>query len=450
MLPKTRKVSPRGALSSNAHRFCTLPNLSLAFTLLCCLLIGAFEQYTSYFSIALLGVFLLNWNRDEFYLFSAVLLLYWEQFYLIAGSTPLYRVYSYLVMIRFFLDIGKVRFRPQFLPTLVVLVSFCVLAATRLSGRMAMMLMADGLLSYMVLIRLRQSAAMMRKLTVVFALTAVCAGVYGLLAGSMVSYGTGMGANEVEIVRYYGTLIDANYAGCFYNVAIFMVLCSDAFRKWYIRLPLLGVLVYFLLMTASQTALLCLGVCFGVYLILRYRAFGILLLVLYLLAALGVVFVLIRIPNPESLGPLSTIAIRLKATFAEVAQGDLSAATTNRTSLWEIAWDFYVRQSLYKKLLGGNVVTMHLSEQYWLDTVGAVHNSYVQGLLNFGMIGTVIIFGTRIIQTIADAIACLTRNESQLPVDINRCVVIISLIFLLYALTIDIFVDWRALYLYFM
>jgi len=446
---KKREVSRVGVLSSNIRYGLTLPNLSLAFALLCCLLIGKFEQYTSLFSLSLLGVMLLNWNKDEFYLFSCVLLLFWEQFYLIPGSTSLYRAYSYLVMIRFFLDIGKAKFRPQFLPPLAVMVCFCVLSASQLYFRMAMTLLADSLLCYMVLIRVRENPKMFRKLTVMFTLAAVCAGIYSLLAKTMFSYGTGLGANEVKIVRYYGTVGDANYAGCFFNVAFFMALCSDAFKKWYVRLPIVGLLLYFILLTASQTALLCLGACFGLYLLLRYRFFGIPLLIVYVLGILAGFFILINIPNPQSLGPFATLATRLQTSFSSAISGNISSLTTGRTDLWKIAWDFYVQQPIEKILLGGNVITTLLTEEYWLNAVGAVHQSYIQGLMNFGLIGTVIIFGVRIVQTLGDTIAVFTKDETHLPVDLNRCVVISSVIFLLYSLTIDIFMDWRFLYLYF-
>ena len=72
-------------------------NLSLAFVLLCCALIGTFEQYEVYFSLAILAVIVLNWNKDEFYLYLGIFILFQEQFYLRAGTTTVYRVYSYLV-----------------------------------------------------------------------------------------------------------------------------------------------------------------------------------------------------------------------------------------------------------------------------------------------------------------------------------------------------------------
>ena len=51
-------------------------NLSLAFVLLCCALIGTFEQYEVYFSLAILAVIVLNWNKDEFYLYLGIFILF--------------------------------------------------------------------------------------------------------------------------------------------------------------------------------------------------------------------------------------------------------------------------------------------------------------------------------------------------------------------------------------
>lgn len=435
-------------IRSTARRIITIPNFSLAFLLLCCLLIGKLEEYEQYLSLAMLAVVLLNWKNDELYIMSPIFLLFWEQFYVVGGSTPLYRVYSYLLLIRVFLDIGKIRFRPQFIPTLAVFACFCILSVGRMSMRIGLNLLADALLSYFILTYVRQKLQLMRRLTLVFALAAVCAGCYSLLAETVVSYETGLGA-QVEIVRYYGTVGDANYASCFYNVAIFLTLCSDAMKKWYVRLPILGALVYFLLLTASQTGLLCLILGMCVYLILRYKTMGVLLTLGFCAGAALAVYALLQMPISKDAGMLSTLHNRLLESFGNLESGNVANLTTDRSVLWKIAMDYFSKQTWLNKLIGGNVIATIISEEYFLKAVGAIHQSYIQGLLDFGILGTIVVFGSRIMQTIADGFACLTGKSLQLPADLMRCAVLTSFIFLLYALTLDMFMDWRFLYLYF-
>lgn len=427
----------------------TLPNLSLAFVLLCCATIGLLGRFETIISILILGVILLNWNNDDFYLYTAVLLFFWDQFYLIRPSTSLFRVYTYLLLIRFVRDIGKVRFRPQFIPVLAVFACFCCVSVSRLHLRLAMTMLVDAALCYAATVYLRQNSALLRKFTMVFALTAICAGFYSLEAQTVVEYETGIGA-QVSIVRYVGTLGDANFAGMYFDLAIFFALCSDAFKAWYIRWPVVGVLAYFVILTASQTALLCLlgGVC--LFVLLRYRVRGIPIALLLLLGAAAGVMLLVSVPFFQQSAVFSTLANRLSQSLSDLQRSDIADLTTNRSKLWRIAWDYFLAQPWYNKLIGGSVVTMLVSEEFFLQSVGAIHQTYIQGLLDFGLIGAVIVFGTRIVQTASDAACCLMRRKTRLSEDMLRCTVMSSYTFLTYALAVDMLMDWRALFLYFL
>lgn len=427
----------------------TLPNLSLAFVLMCCATIGLLGRFETIITLLMLAVILLNWNKDEFYLYATIFLFFWDQFYLLRPSTSLFRIYTYLLLIRFIRDIGKVRFRPQFMPVLAVFACFCCLSVTRLHVRLAMTMLVDAALCYAVTVYLRQDSALMRRFTMMFVLTAICAGMYSLEAQRLVEYETGIGA-QTSIVRYVGTLGDANFAGMYYDLAIFFVLCSDAFKAWYIRWPTVGALAYFVILTASQTALVCLlgGVC--LILVLRYRVSGIPLALLVLLGAAAGVVMMVNVPFFRDSEVFSSLASRLSQSLADLQRSDASDLTTNRTELWRIAWDYFMAQPWYNKLLGGSVVTMLVSEEFFLKSVGAIHQTYLQGLLNFGIIGAVVVFGTRMAQTISDMGICLTRRKTRLSEDMLRCTVMSSYTFLVYALAVDMFMDWRALFLYFL
>ncbi len=450
---RTQSASSRAARKRispvRLRTYWTLPNLSLAFVLLCCATIGSLARFETIISVLMLGVILLNWNRDDFYLYTAVFLFFWDQFYLLRPSTSLFRVYTYLLLFRFVRDIGKVRFRPQFVPVLAVFACFCCVSVSRLHLRLAMTMLVDAVLCYAATVYLRQNPNLLRKFTMVFALTAVCAGLYSLEAQTLVEYETGVGA-QVSIVRYVGTLGDANFAGMYFDLAIFFVLCSDAFKLWYIRWPLVGVLAYFVILTASQTALLCLllGVC--LFLLLRYRAGGIPLVLLVLLGAAAGVLLLVSVPFFRENAVFSTLANRLSQTLSDLRRSDVDDLTTHRAALWKIAWDYFLALPWYNKLIGGSVVTMLVSEEFFLESVGAIHQTYIQGLLDFGIIGAIIVFGTRIIQTLSDTASCLARKKTHLPEDMLRCTIMSSYTFLLYALAVDLFMDWRALFLYFL
>lgn len=423
---------------------------SLAFVLFCCLLIGKFENYTTYFSLAILGVLALNFKNDLFYIFLPIFLFFWDQFYLIPGSTPLYRVYTYMAAIRLVLDFKKLRFRTQFLMPFLVMIGYCLLVMSRENLRYALNISVDVIVSYFVISYVYQDSKLIRRMFTAFSLTAVCSGVYALLAESVVSYETGIGALK-EIVRYYGTIGDANYAGYFYCVAMFMALLNDDLKMWYYRVPVTGALLYFLLSTGSQTALLCMVICACVYILLRYKLHGIPIVLLFLLAVVIFVILLFNIPALQKLGPLATIYNRLQETFFSAQYGDVNALTTNRLKLWQFALKRFQDESLIKKLIGGNVITTYIAEAYFVaGQCTAVHQSFIQGLLDFGVLGVTIIFGVRIIQTLTDTACYYFKKNKKFPEDIYCIMIITSVAFIVFAFTLDMFIDWRFMFTYYL
>lgn len=423
-------------------------NLSLAFVLLCCALIGKFEQFEVYFSLAILAVIVLNWNKDEFYLYIGIFILFQEQFYLRAETTTVYRVYSYLLLVHIFKDFFILRLKPQYMPVMCVFAAFCVLCTARLDFRVSMMVLCDLIFVFVVGCMLHEKPPLMRKFIVVFVMAALCSGIYSLTANTYISYETGLGA-MVTYTRYVGTVNDANYAGCFYNIALFMTMCSNTFRKWYLRLPIVGALVYFILLTASQTALLCMLIGFCVYVVLRYRMAGVPLALIIISGAAIFVAALIYIPALRDAPALSTISNRIQASLVEMQSGDVATLTTNRSELWRLAWEYFTDLPLHKKLLGGSPMTMLISLPELYATIGAVHQSFIQGLLDFGILGTLIVFGTFLAQTGVHALKCLHLDSSELPIDLLRCSVMSAYVFLLYSFTMDLFMDWRILFFFF-
>ena len=442
--------TPWKGLTVGGKSLFTFANLSLAFVLLCCAIIGSFEQYEVYFSLAIVVVVALNWKNDEFYLYIGIFMLFTEQFYLREGTTTAYRIYSYLLLLRLLKDVYTLRVQPQYIPIMFIFAVFSFVCTGRLSFRVSMMVLCDVIFVFMTASILHQKPELMRKFTVVFVLAAICTGLYSLQSKSFISYEEGIGA-QVTITRYVGTVGDANFAGMYYNVALFMAICSDAFKKWYLRVPAVGALLYFIILTASQTGLLCFLIGLCVYLVLRYRVpSGVVLSMTIAFSALLGVVALLNIPELRNHPALSTLAIRIENSIRELNSGDVVTLTTGRTALWRVSWEYFTQRPLLEKLIGGNAVTMLLTKPELLELMGgAVHQSYVQSLLNFGILGTVVIFGTFAGMTIKKFFQCMRLDESWLPIDMLRCSAMTAFIFMLYASTVDIFMDWRSLFLFF-
>lgn len=425
---------------------CTRQNVSLAVIALCCVAIGPLGRFTNALSIVLLLAMLVNIREDDFYFYSVVFLFFWQQFF-IYGDNPAYRVYSYLVLVKFLAEIAQARFRVQYFPALAVFAAFCLFAVGRMTLRMGLNMLADVLLTYLILLRVREKPPLMRRMALLYAAAALFSGLYSLTGGAVVQYEVGIGAQE-EVVRAFGTLADANYAGFFFDMAIFMVLCVRGLRP-IPRGALLAALYALLIATNSLTGILCnlLGV--GFFLLLRYRGKGALYALLLAAGAAAFAWALLNVPALQGIEALSSLAVRLREQLAALRQGRLSDFFTGRTELWAFSWDYFLHLPLWQKLIGGTVVTSVVTVEIFLKNVGAVHQTYLQGLLDFGILGALIVFGTKVGQWLADLCACLRGRAMPLPEDLMQMTLLSSLGFFVYALTIDFFMDWRFLFFYF-
>ena len=217
-------------------QYLTYPNVILGLGWLICTAIGMVPAMESLFSIALLAFALCSSAGMSFTSFD-VFHLFVDQFNLGSGS-PAYRIYSYLVLIKFIVEIPKAKFRVPYLPAFW---SFPLLHFRgRLGGRdpAGPAPLCRYFIIYAILIRLKADPPMFRKMVFLFGAVAVAAGIYSMLAGNIISYDVGReGVRSSEIVRYCATFGDANYAGFFYNIAIFGLLSLKT-PKWYAGCPL--------------------------------------------------------------------------------------------------------------------------------------------------------------------------------------------------------------------
>ena len=160
--------SPWKGLTAGGTSLFSFANLSLAFVLLCCAVIGSFEQYEVFFSLAIVVVVALNWKNDEFYLYIGIFMLFTEQFYLREGTTTAYRIYSYLLLLRLIKDVYTLRIQPQYIPVLLIFAVFSFVCTGRLSFRISMMELCDVIFVFLTASILHQNPELMRKFTVVF------------------------------------------------------------------------------------------------------------------------------------------------------------------------------------------------------------------------------------------------------------------------------------------
>ena len=441
------KTSIREKIQS-FKQYITYPNVLLAIAWLMCLTRGLLPALEQIYSIGLLGIALLLWQRDEFYLMMAFFVFFLDQFYVV-GTTPAYRLFSYIALIKFITELPKVRFRIAYLPAIAVFILFCLFGVGRNGGiRLGLNLLADLVIVYTTLTRMKAVPELFRKLLFMYTLVAVAAGVYSLAAGNVIAYEVGReSVRSEEIVRYCATFGDANYAGFYYNIAIF-TLFSLKRPNLAVRLPVLLILHYFMLLTNSITSFIGYLLCMALFIVLRYPKKAPIIFGAAFFSLLAGVVLVMTIPALNQISFINNVVIRVSEQIRYFESGRMDMFTSGRTDIWSYFWGHFEVQNILGKLFGGNVVTSALTEDKFV-TFRACHQVYIQGLLTFGILGSVVVFSTiigKFFYKIRVYFRTRLKDENS---DFTCVIAIATLMWLFFGFSIDFFLDWRFMFFFF-
>ena len=90
--------------------------------------------------------------------------------------------------------------------------------------------------------------------------------------------------------------------------------------------------------------------------------------------------------NGDGIGDLNGVTEKL----SYIPRGRWDLLTTDRWDIWQDAIAAFSQKDWWGKLVGGSVVTVMVID-YSVMSI-ACHNSYLQSILNFGIIGTFLIY----------------------------------------------------------
>ena len=129
---------------------------------LCSLIPGPMPQLSSVASLLLIGCIALSFFDENFYLYMALFI--YLRYRLLLGDTPAYRLYSYLVVLKFLIDLPKTKFRIAFFPALLVFLMHSLFATSRFENlRIGLNVIIDCVLAYIILLKLYSDKRLMRK-----------------------------------------------------------------------------------------------------------------------------------------------------------------------------------------------------------------------------------------------------------------------------------------------
>lgn len=412
---------------------------------LCSLIPGPLPQLSSVASLLLIGCIAISFFDENFYLYMALFI--YLRYRLLLGDTPVYRLYSYLVVLKFLLDLPKIKFRVAYLPALLVFLMHSLFATGRFESlRIGLNVIVDCVLVYIIILKLLTDNRLVRKFIFAFMLGGLASGIFGWTNDEFSKAINVSGAGAQKITRNFGALSDANFAGLFYSLCIICTLTVKGLSIWVkgVFLALFGIM---LLETASLSALLMLFTIGVLLIILKFRGKSFFILTAGLvLFAVGIVIIL-SVPQLREIDAISALIIRVTEKLSYIPRGRWDLLTTDRWDIWQEAIARFSEKGLWGKIVGGSVVTVMVID-YSVMSI-ACHNSYLQSLLNFGILGTVLIYIPLIIIFIYRLLKHFSKKTGYEGEDIAMLQIIFSFAFIVFGCTVDFFIDWPFMLLYF-
>ena len=407
---------------------------------------GPMPSLSSMASLLLLGCIAVSFFDENFYLYMAIFI--YLRYRLLLGDTPAFRLYSYLVVLKFLLDLPKTKFRAMYLPALFVFFMHSIFATGRFeSMRVGLNVIVDVVLVYVVLLKVLENDNLMRKFMITFMLGGVASGIYGWTNDEFTKNINVSGAGAQTVSRNFGALSDANFAGLFYSLCVVTSITLNKLKFWVrgIFLALFGIM---LLQTASLSAILITCILTIFYIILKFRRKSILILSAAFFAAVIGIAIILAVPQLREIPAISGLIIRINEKLSYIPRGRWDLLTTDRSAIWGDALEIFSNKALWGKLIGGSVITVMVIDKSIISI--ACHNSYIQSILNFGILGTIVVylpmllvFGYRILKH-------FSTPKGYEKEDLKMLQLIFTFAFIVFGFTVDFFIDWPFMMLFFM
>lgn len=422
-----------------------LYNIVFAIGWAACLPIGKFPQFNLIFSVILAGCIAISFFDDNFYLYAALFM--YMRYRMLIGETPVYRIYSYLLVIKFLIEFRNIKFRILYAPAILVFALHCLFALGRVAGiRLGLNALVDFMIIYLVLAVVLQKEELFRKFILAYILGGILSGVYGWTNADVVVDINIRGAGSETASRNFGSLGDPNFAGLYYITCFYASLILKNINKW-IRLVFLALFIIMLLQTASLSAIITLILIGAVVIVLKFRGKSIVILAIAFVAAAAVISVLMSIPQFRELPTISSILIRVSEKMSYISMGKWDLLTTDRYDIWQEALNIFQNKSVWGKLFGGSVITVMFIDESLISI--ACHQSIIQALLDFGVLGTAAVYIPFLGAIVYRLIIHFQTEPGSSKEDIGIIRIVFPICFLVFGMTVDFFIDWAYLFFYF-
>ena len=404
----------------------------------CLLLSTVLPQIVTGVIVLLVSVLLIR--KNELYLVYPAMLFYYESLGQLMGMS-VYRYFSLIFLGYELLGQKRIRWRRSHWLLLGIYTAYAICVILPVNTRKAAFFLVDIICMLMLTEHHLSKPGKRRRFFTVFALTALCSFVTGVLMANTTGHAARINGQYVVMARNNATFEDPNYMGFFFTTAVFATVTLKLFSP---RLRVLIVCALYIMMftTLSMTMIVVNVLLWLAYLFLAKKV-G-----LKVLVCIGIVIAILvgaytyGLLNPDT-PVLGMLSYRISDKLMQAEAGDINALTTNRTGLTMQHLDYFWNQSFFRMLVGMNAASpVHFN----LEGIrGIAHNEYVDLLLNVGIIGAVIF-----ISYIAQNFVKARRQRNRLGQDNTMFLYMVKLIWVLYAMTLTFFGDHRFMLLLFL
>ena len=379
--------------------------------------------------LASVGLFFVN----QIYLAFPIMLFYYSTFGTLAGLS-VYRWFSLLFLVATFMSYREIKISVKQLLVFALYIIYCFAVIGTLNIRRSIFAVMDmGAILVLINCYLRQRDKL-KNFFSVYVLCAFAAYFTGSRLGGLEGAAV-IGGELVEITRNMATFEDPNYMGFFYTAGIFAVVGLKLFTPK-LRVVLVIALYAILLTSLSITAIVVNILLWLLYLTItkNLNAKALFASILALFLVLGLYDYGLQNPDAPVVG---TLSMRIEEKLQQAEAGDIGGATSSRSHLAKRHLQYFWEQPVHKMLIGMNAASALRTDLNGYEEVA--HNEYVDWLLNVGIIGTAIML-YYLVSTIYKPLKTYRRNMTD---QTALTVVMIKLVFVLYAFTLTLYGDYR-------
>ncbi len=406
-------------------------NIGIVGLALCSVAAGFLPQ-NSIVTLAIAALAVLLLVNDELHLLLPFVIFFNEWYGIFLGMS-VQRIYSFLIIVLFLIRKTKTKsIGLRYLAPLAVYLLYGLFVMMQYNTQKAILSFVD-VISCVILVSvfISKNALNLRRFFTAYVIAALCSLFVGILHNNVMVYGI--------LSRFLATFEDPNYLGLFCTIAIFAMVSLRLFKIW-VRIPLIALFYFAIIASASLSAIVV-----NILLWLVYVAFtGRIRLSTFVLCITAVAVCMSVYAyglSHQGEGIVGQFVGRIEEALDNFRSGDIVDATTKRTLFAREHMEYFSQQPFLRKLFGGTAVNTSVIDPTF---EAAAHNEFVDMLLNVGILGTVIL-----LWFFAKTMWRYTLRFLRTKQEHYLCLLMLKCIWLLYGLTLTMFLDDRFMLLFF-